>query len=275
MNIKIGVRAHDLSDKLTINELVDVVSSYGFNNIQLVFNKAFKEFSYDDEFVSNVVDTLEKNDINVTMLGAYFNPVHSHRDVVEKGIFNFKENLRISHSFKNLPYVGSETGSYNDSPWIYVPKNQTEEGYQETKKVFVELKNYAESISSRIAIESAWGHVIYSYEQQARLLQELNSENVFATVDLYNLLYEGNFKDRDAIFEGAMRTIGNKVKIVHIKDADLLDGKLVQLAPGEGKFNYPFMISCIKKYSPDATMIFEGVKADKITSSFKLLKSFL
>lgn len=275
MNIKIGVRAHDLSDKLTINELVDVVSSYGFNNIQLVFNKAFKEFSYDDEFVSNVVDTLDKNDINVTMLGAYFNPVHSHRYVVEKGIFNFKENLRISHSFKNLPYVGSETGSYNDSPWIYVPKNQTEEGYQETKKVFVELKNYAESISSRIAIESAWGHVIYSYEQQARLLQELNSENVFATVDLYNLLYEGNFKDRDAIFEGAMRTIGNKVKIVHIKDADLLDGKLVQLAPGEGKFNYPFMISCIKKYSPDATMIFEGVKADKITSSFELLKSFL
>lgn len=271
----IGVRAHDLADKKTPSELANIIKDNGFKNIQLVFKKAFDNPSYDDSYVDMVKDELDKNNINITMLGAYFNPVHSKRDVVLSGIENFKENLRISHKFKNLPYVGSETGSYNDSPWIYVPKNQTEEGYQETKKVFVDLKDYAESISSKMAIESAWGHVIYCYEQQARLLQELNSDKVFATVDLYNLLYEGNFDKRNEIFEGALRTLGNKVKIVHIKDADLIDGKLVQLAPGEGKFDYKFMIECVNKYASDATLIFEGVRQDKIDLAKKTLKEAL
>ena len=275
MDLKIGVRAHDLSEKQTPEKLAEVVSAYGFNHIQLVFNKALAEFSYDEDFVLRVKRNLDEKKIDVTMLGAYFNPVHSHRDVVEKGIENFKANLRISHLFENLPYVGSETGSYNDSPWIYVPKNQTEEGYQETKKVFVDLKDYAESIGSRMAIESAWGHVIYSYEQQARLLQELNSENVYATVDLYNLLYEGNFEKRDQIFEGALKTLGNKVRIIHIKDADLIDGKLVQLAPGDGKFNYSFMVRMAKRYAPEATLVFEGVRADKIEQAKKILSEAL
>lgn len=275
MKLKIGVRAHDLSEKQTIDELVNVINKYNFKNIQLVFNKALIDYSYSDEYVKNVVTKLKDNNIEVTMLGAYFNPVHSHRDVVEKGILNFKENLRISHYFDNLPYVGSETGSYNDSPWIYHPKNQTEEGYQETKKVFMDLKDYAESINSKIAIESAWGHVIYCYQQHARLLQELNSDNVFATIDLYNLLCLENFKDRDDIFFNALKTMGNKVKIIHIKDADVIDNKLIQLAPGEGKFNYRFMIDTVKKYSPEATLIFEGVKADKIENSLKLIENLM
>lgn len=269
---KLGVRAHDLVEKSDPRSLSDTIHGFGFSRIQLVFGKSFSPFSYDEGFVDDVVSELKRNSIEVSMLGAYFNPVHSSRDVVIKGIENFKRNLEISHRFPTLPFVGSETGSFHDSPWIYDPRNQTEEGYQKTKKVFVDLKDYAESISSLIAIESAWGHVIYSYQQQARLLSELNSENVFATVDLFNLLYEGNFDKRNEIFEGALRTLGEKVKIIHIKDGDVIDGKLVQLAPGEGKFDYPFMLRCVKKYCPDATLVFEGVKKDKISSSMELLR---
>ena len=275
MSLKIGVRAHDLAEKQGIEELAKAVKEFDLENIQLVFPKALKDYSYDDAFVSHVRDTLAKEEINVTMLGAYFNPVHSHRDVVEKGIENFKSNLLISHAFKEHPPVGSETGSYNDSPWIYVPKNQTEDGYQETKKVFSDLKDYAESIDSDMIIESAWGHVIYCYQQHARLLQELNSDHVFATIDLYNLLYEGNFEQRDEIFEGALRTLGKKVKVIHIKDADVIDGKLVQLAPGDGKFHYGFMIDCVKKYAPDATLVFEGVKKDKMAQAIEIIKKAL
>lgn len=274
MSLAVGVRAHDLSEKRTPEELAEVVSSYGFHHIQLVFRKALKDPSYEESYVLRVKKALEDKDIDVTMLGAYFNPVHSNPKVVEDGIANFKHNLDIAKYF-NHPYVGSETGSYNDSPWTYNPKNQTEEGYQQTKKVFAELKDYAERVGEKMAIESAWGHVIYCYQQQARLLQELNSDNVFATVDLYNLLYEGNFEKRDEIFEGALKTLGNKVKILHIKDADIIDGKLVQLAPGEGKFHYPFMILCARRYCPDATLVFEGVKADKIQAAKEVIKRAL
>lgn len=269
-----GVRAHDLASKDTIENLVAAVRRFDFNKIQLVFPKALKDYSYEKPFVDHVRDTLKENDIKVVMLGAYFNPVHSHRDVVEAGIANFKHNLDIAHEFGNAP-VGSETGSYNDSPWIYHPKNQTEEGYQESKKVFSDLKDYAESKDSNMIIESAWGHVMFNYEQQARLLQELNSDHVFATIDLYNLLYEGNFDKRDEIFEGALRTLGNKIKVLHIKDAKIVDGKLVQCAPGTGEFHYDHMVSCYRKYCPEATMVFEGVKAEEMDLAIKTLNASL
>ncbi len=58
MEIKIGVRAHDLSEKQTPEQLAEVVSAYGFENIQLVFNKALNEFSYDEDFVLRVKNNL-------------------------------------------------------------------------------------------------------------------------------------------------------------------------------------------------------------------------
>lgn len=275
MKIDIGVRCHDLINNCSVDDFILKMNEHHFKNIQLVFNKTFKDYSYDDEFVNDVSFKLDKNDIEVKMLGAYFNPVHSDRNVVLKGIDNFKKNLLISHKFKNLPYVGSETGSYNDSPWIFHPKNITEEGYQETKKVFVELKDYAESIDSKMIIESAYGHVINNIKRHARLLSELNSDNVFATIDLFNLLYEGNFDNRNEIFEEALKTLGNKIKVIHIKDAKVVDNRLVQLPVGEGEFDYGFMISCIKKYLDDVTLIFEGVKEDKIEKAKNIISALI
>jgi sugar phosphate isomerase/epimerase len=221
-----------------------------------------------------VSSSLNEEKIKIAMLGAYFNPVHSNEEVVSKGIENFKSNLRIAKLLGN-PYVGSETGSFNDSPWIYVPKNRTEEGYQATKKVFKELAEYAEEVRSDITIEPAWGHVIYSYQLLERLVKELNSKRVHVTIDLFNLLSETNFDDRNEIFLGALKTFGEEVKIIHIKDGAIVDGKLVQEAPGNGGFDYPFMVKTAMEYCPNATLVFEGVKEKDIHSSLDLLQKLL
>jgi L-ribulose-5-phosphate 3-epimerase len=275
MAMKIGIRAHDLAEKATPEELAQRIRSFDFHTIQLVFSKALKNPSYDTIYVQSVVKALTEKGISVALLGAYFNPVHSDPAIVTAGIDAFKANLRIAHLFPNQPPVGSETGSFHDTPWIYDPRNRTEDGYQQTKKVFRDLKDYAESIGTSMAIESAAGHVIYSYEQQARLLQELNSEHVFAIVDLFNLLTTENFAARDSIFEGALRTLGKKVRIIHIKDGALQNGELIQCAPGEGFFHYDVMASAIKRYAPNATVIFEGVKADKILTAKEVLGRYL
>ena len=49
-------------------------------------------------------------------------------------------------------YVATESGSYNDDKWTYNPKNQTEEGYQDTMKVFHELVKVAKEYNSVILI---------------------------------------------------------------------------------------------------------------------------
>lgn len=272
MELNLAVRAHDLAEKKTPEELAEIVSAYGFRSIQLVFGKAFDAPSYEDAYVARIKKALDNKGISVSMLGGYFNPVHSHPDVVQKGVETFFENLRIAHFFGNA-YVGTETGSFNDSPWTYVPKNHTEEGYQATKKVLRELALYAEKVRGEVLFEPAWGHVIYSTSVLDRLVKELHSPAVHVTIDLFNLLYEGNFEKRDEVFLEALKTFKTEIKVIHLKDAKIIDGKMIQLAPGEGDFHFGPMLQAIKEYCPSAILTFEGVKADKIRSSLAFIKS--
>ena len=272
--MKLGVRAHDLAAKTDLYGFIDTRKQYGFSTVQLVFKKAFHSFSYEEDFRKKVSDAFKENGIEVARLGAYFNPVHSDPKVVEEGISNFKKNIDIAKYF-GYPLVGSETGSYSDSPWVYHPKNHTEEGYQASKKVFLGLAEYAKRKGVSISIESAFGHVRYDVKRHARLLSELNRDNVFATIDLYNLLDASNFGKRNEIFREALQTFGTKTKIIHLKDGRIKDNKLTQVSPGKGGFDYPFRRECVKKYCPDATRIFEGVKADDILSSKDLVKSLV
>lgn len=274
MELNLGIRAHDLAAKTTPEELAMRLSQEGFHYAQLVYNKAFAEYSYDEDYVRNVQKLLTKKGIKVVMLGAYFNPVHSDPEVVKKGLSNFIDNLRIAHLMGH-PYVGSETGSYSDNPWVYVPKNRTPEAYEATKKVFMELTRYAEEVGEDILIEPAWGHVIYSPRVLRKLLSELHSERVHVTIDLYNLLYEGNFARRDKIFLEALRMFGSEVKVIHLKDAKIIQGQLTQLAPGEGDFHYPLMIEAVKEYCPNATLVFEGVKSEKIVAAHRFIQNLL
>jgi len=271
MDFKFGVRAHDMVSKTDIDTLLDNVVFHGFEYIQLVFPKALDNASYSEENVSRVKKSLEKHNVRISMLGAYFNPVDPDRCQVEKGIRNFEENLRIMNSLQ-APYVGSETGSYNGSPWTYNPKNQTEEGYQESKSVFAGLLKKAEEYDGHILIEPAYGHVMYCVKRLKRLVDELDSSRVDVTVDLYNLLYEGNFEKREEIFTEALTTFRSRIKVIHLKDASIDEsGRMVQLAPGEGSFNYPRMLREIKCFCPEAVLTFEGVKSDKIDKSYKYL----
>lgn len=271
MEVRWGIRAHDILKNTTIEELTDAIEKIGIKNLQLVINKALKDTSYGEENVLRIKKAVENHGMHIAMLGGYFNPVHPNHEEVVQGKENFLSLLGIEKEI-GADYVGSETGSYNGSPWIYVPKNQTEEGYQESKAVFVELKDRAEKIGAQMVIEGAYGHVMYKPSVLKRLYDELHSKNVHIVMDLYNDLCVENFARRDEIFHEALSTFGNEVKIIHLKDAKVIGGKLVQLAPGEGDFHFGYMFSEIKKYCPDAYCVFEGVGPEHIEKSFAYLK---
>jgi sugar phosphate isomerase/epimerase len=61
-------------------------------------------------------DTLKANGIEVSLIGAYFNPVHSNKEKVANCKQVFKDYLKYSHLL-GCNTVGSETGSFNDDKW--------------------------------------------------------------------------------------------------------------------------------------------------------------
>ena len=274
----IGIRVHDLKVG-TIQEVKEATEEKGFEAIQLVFKKALKDeenksLIFNKENALLVADALKDAKFKVAMLGAYFNPVHSNKELVRTNVEYFKEHLRYAHLL-NVNYVGTETGSYNDDKWTYNPRNQTEEGYQDTMSVFKELIKTAEEYKTTLLMEPAYGHVIYDVDTLKRAVDELHSEYIKVTIDIYNLLYIGNYQNYKSIFEKALITFKDDIKIIHLKDFNVVDSKLVQCGLGKGIIDFEFLINRIKEYCPNATLIFEGVVGDDISSSQLLIKSLI
>ena len=275
--MKIGVRVHDFG-KSDAKTLAKKAKEVGFDGVQLVLNKAIEGESglagtLSKEKANSIYEAFKSEGLDIAMLGAYFNPVHSNKALVESNTNYFEEHLRYA-SLLDAQYVGTETGSYNDDKWIYNPRNQTEEGYQDTMKTFRHLKDVAEETDTNILIEPAYGHVIYSVDQLKRAVDELNSKNVSVTIDIFNLLYIGNYQNYKNMFIHACETFKDRIKVFHLKDFYPEGEKLVQTGLGKGIIDFEFLVSTIHKYAPDATMIFEGVKPEDMQESLTLVKKY-
>ncbi len=265
--IKLGIRAHDVG-KMDAFALANKVKDLGFDGVQLVLKKALT----DDSNLSMIHTAFA--DLDILMLGAYFNPVHPNREIVLEGINNFKDHLDKAITLK-ADYVGSETGSYMGSPWGYVPKNHTDEALREVINVFQELTKKAEELQVNIAIEGAYAHVAYSPERIRQILDTIDSSSLYVTVDLFNYLHFGNYQEREEIFEECFKLFKEKIVIFHLKDFVIEDGLLKQVGLGKGLMDFPKMLNMIKQATPNAYLIFEGVVNDDISESLVYIKNVL
>ena len=187
--MKIFVRAQDLGKKDEIT-LAKEIKALDFDGLQLAINKAIAgetAYDMDENRVKAIAKAFKDQNLEIALIGAYFNPVHSNKDLVLKNINKYKEHLKYAHLF-DCKYIGSETGSFNDDKWTYNPKNRTEEAYQEVKRIFNELALYAKEVNSNLAIEGASGHCMYCPKQLKRLVDEIDNGHVFVTLDVYNFL---------------------------------------------------------------------------------------
>lgn len=264
--IKLGIRAHDIG-RFQAKELADKIRAYGFEGAQLVFKKALTSFDIDEV-------NMAFNPPKIMMLGAYFNPVHPNRSIVDEGIINFRKHLLYANMLQ-ADYVGSETGSLMGNPWGYVPKNHTDEPLAEVITIFKALCDEAEVLHVNIAIEGAYAHVVYSPNRLRQVLDEIASPNLKVTIDLYNFLSIENYQDRMKIFQECLELFPSDIAIFHLKDFIVAEDQLVQVGLGQGLMDYETIISLIKKEQPNAYLIFESIVGEDIQSSYQFISSLL
>ena len=274
--MKIGVRVHDLG-RNTPSELARLAKNIGFNCVQLVVNKAIVGESslptqLDDAKVVSIRDAFLNQGLEIAMLGAYFNPVHSKPEKVQIGIENFSNFLQYENLFK-AGYVGSETGSFSDEPWVYHPKNRTREGFLESVAVFKKLAFVAEKYDAKIALEGAFGHVCYEPKVLRELYDLIGSNSIYFTIDLFNYLDISNYENYLAILDDAISTLGDRTVIFHLKDFDVVDGKLVRVDLGKGLIDYKTVLKKLLNCNKDAYFIFEGNSKEGMQDSYNFIKS--
>ena len=274
--MKILIRPHDIG-KGTADWLGTNAHDWGFDGVQLAIAKAVEGLNGNPgtltpQVVSEIRNGFNSHNVEIPILGAYFNPVHSNKDKVKLGAEKYADHLRHAAEF-GAKFVASETGSYNDDKWTYNPKNQTEEAFQEVKKIFAPMPQVAKESGVCMALEGAWGHCMYKPELLKRLADEIDpgQENFRFIVDIYNYLYIGNHEKRAEIFETCLRLFKGKIAGFHLKDY-VVNGDELEIVPlGTGLMGWKDFLPVIKAECPDAYLIFEGVK--DVPNSLKFVRS--
>ncbi len=276
--MKIGVRVHDFG-KSDAKTLAKKAKEIGFDGVQLVLNKAIEgqtglPGTLNQAMAHEIRDAFASEGLEIFMMGAYFNPVHSNKELVATNIAKFKEHLKYLNDF-NGHFVGSETGSFNDDKWTYHPQNRTEKAYLEVQRIFGELAGYAKNVGGKIALEGAFGHCMYEPKMLHRLVQSIDNGSVYYTVDIYNYLAISNYEHYKDIFEECLSLFQGKIVIFHLKDFIIENGSLKQCAIGKGILDYPYLLGRIKETNPEAYLIFEGSKPEDMQESFQFVKSII
>lgn len=268
--IELGIRAHDIG-RYSPSKLANKARDFGFQGVQLVFNKAL---ALSDPFqeLDLIKDAFQHP--KIMMLGAYFNMVHPDQNLKEAGIANYKKHLDIAPQL-GVSYVGTETGSLMGSPWGYVKENHDEATFLQVADVVMDLVRHAKNAGSIVAIEGAYSHVVYQPKLMKRLLDIICSKHLKVTVDLFNYLNRDNYEIRMDILQECFDLFASEIVIFHLKDFILTEAGLKQVGLGQGLMDYPAIIRKIKQYSPDAYLIFEGVTGNDIISSIEFINSLL
>ncbi|MGN0812549.1 MAG: sugar phosphate isomerase/epimerase family protein [Candidatus Coproplasma sp.] len=265
--MKVAFRTHDLGVK-GVEAEVEKLKACGIDTVQLVAYKFIDEIPYkpgalNAENAKAVGDALKASGISVALIGAYFNPVHSNKEKVASCKQIFKDYLKYSHLL-GCPVVGSETGSFNDDKWTYNPLNRTEEALNTVIETFTELADYAQSVGAYIGMEGAAGHVCWKPSVLKKAVDGVNRKNVKVIFDLYNYLDSTNYENYMDILDEGLKLFAGNILVFHMKDFVVEEGKVKQVPPGKGRFDYPAILKKIKAYDKDAVLVLEGTTGEDI-----------
>lgn len=273
--MKVAFRTHDLGVK-GLDAATAKCKQCNLSAVQLVAYKFMDDLKYqpsalDKDTAKKIGAAFSKNGITVGLIGAYFNPVHSDKEKVKNCKQIFKDYLKYS-KYLGCDTVGSETGSFNDDKWTYHPQNRTDEALQTVIETFTELADYAKEQGAYIGMEGAAGHVCYDVKTLKRAIDGINRDNIKVIFDLYNYLDASNYSDYLEILDEGLKTFAGKIIVFHMKDFVVEDGKIKQVVPGKGRFDYDKILSKVKAYDKDAILVLEGTTGDDIVPCTEFIK---
>jgi len=273
--MKLCIRAHDLGVKGS-ERILQRLEELGLDGVQMVCYKAYEDVPYapggiNEEKAAAIGKAFAEKNALIPLVGAYFNPVHSDREKAARCEAVFGEYLKHCRAM-GCDVVGSETGSYNDEPWIYHPKNRTEEGLQAVVETFSRLCDVASEYGSTVAVEGAAGHVCYDVDTLARA-RKMMGRKTRVIFDLYNYMDESNQSDYLNILDKGLDVFGGEILLFHMKDCLLQNGAGPKQVPlGTGDLDMKAILRRIKNYDQNAVLTLEGTTGDHIAHAVTTIK---
>ena len=274
--MKLCIRAHDLG-VTGMPGILRQLDRYGIDGVQLVCYKAFEDVPQKPGAISlrraeEIGKAFADAGKYVSLVGAYFNPIHENKQKVQDGLDIFSDYLRVCKAL-GCDTVGSETGSCNNDEWTYHPGNRTEESLQGVVRAFSWLCEVADSCGSTVAMEGCAGHVCYDVDTLARA-RKMIGRKTKVIFDLYNYMDADNQGDYLTILDKGLETFAGDIQVFHMKDCFLANGqKPIQTPFGKGGLDLHAILRRIKAYDPNAALVLEETTGDDIEHAVNTIKT--
>jgi sugar phosphate isomerase/epimerase len=279
----------------TLEEQARRIRALGFNTVQL--DLAFKDidFSTPDAITAakakRVREVFRDHDLPICTISGYTNIVHPEPAERRRRLDYLKAIIRHARHF-GTPYVISETGTFNaESDWVAHPKNKTEEGFEECRRVIKELVQVAYDHGAVFLLETYVNNVVGSVEETVRMFAEIDHPALGLLMDPTNYFEAHNIDQMDRVLKQIFDTLSDKVRIAHAKDVKRSEdaaekhadidaseahsfrgvGAIELPAPGLGVLNYDYYLKRLSEKHPNIPIIIEHLDEADVPRAKKFL----
>lgn len=267
-----------------LEETARRIRRLGFNTVQL--DVSFKGIdlsagALNRSACNRIRDTFRQHDLPISCISGYTNLVHPDAGKRKQNLDHLRAIIRHAHDLGS-PYVISETGTFDAaSDWVHHPKNKTEEGYDDCRKVIAEIVGFARNHGVTFLIETYVNNVIGSIEETLRLFDDISDPHLGLLMDPTNYFETHNIDRMDSTLNSIFDALSHKIKISHAKDVRKANaGQGVQMAaidaseahnlrgvgmielpaPGLGALNYDLYLQRLCRDHPNIPMIIEHLE---------------
>jgi len=278
--MQIGIRLHDVNTGLpeaeqTMEARAEKARQEGFSCVHLALQKVIKGVTFDEctlteGLAAYVRQVFARNDLDIAVLGCYFNLANPDPVQIEQIKSRYYAHLRVA-PLMGAAMVGTETGAPN----VQYKLDAYTHSDAALKTFMYHLEDVVAEAERRgvtIAIEPVWNHIVYNADRAAQVLQGIGSRNLRIILDPVNLLCVENADNRDAVIADAIDRLGERVAMVHLKDFDIRDGKMVSIAAGTGRMDYTRILRFMKERKPYIHATLENTDNTTAVSSRKILE---
>ncbi len=246
--MNIGIRLHDTLPG-TLRQRLTYARDQGFTCAHIAMSKAVEGFSMADaprlltpDLAASVREDLEATQMECAVLGCYLNladPDPERRAATQE---IYRAHLRFS-TLMGARVVGTETYARPDTPFGE-PAPVSEEAFRLFMEGLKPVVRFAEEAGAILAVEPVHSHIISTPERAQRMLEELPSDHLQIILDSVNLIGPGHDRDADAIIDDAIRRLGDRVRVLHMKDFTVKpDGGIRSQACGTGLMRYDRLLA--------------------------------
>ncbi len=240
--MKIGIRLHDTCPG-TLRERLGYAREQGFSCVQLAMGKAVPGFRMNDspalltdDLAAEVREELAKAQMECAVLGCYLKLAGGNEEEAERVRGIYKAHLRFAGAI-GARCVGTETPAETEGSAC-----RTEAHYRLFLDRVKPLVREAEELGVILAIEPVCTHIIYDAATAERMLEDLHSEQVRIILDAVNLIDSAHADAADTMILDAVRRLGDRVCVLHMKDfvADPGAARPKPVPCGQGRMDYAY-----------------------------------